>query len=269
MIEALVDRAARQLGIDRVTLRRRNLIRRFPHRNAAGPRVRLGRLRALPGPRAGVGRGSAGRPRRGDGDRVRDRRCYVERAGGAWESAEIELGDGGRFVIASSASPHGQGHETTFAQIAAESPAASSRERSSCASATARRRRRESERSAAARWRWPARRSPSPPSELVDAARPSSRRHCSTSTPRRSASTAAAFAADGAGRRSAGRGWPRSPPTRNGARPATRPVGCGRRRALPRATCSPPAPTRPTWRSSAAPGHLTCAGWSPSTTPAR
>ena len=36
MIEALVDEAARIVGIDRVTLRRRNLIRRFPHRTPTG-----------------------------------------------------------------------------------------------------------------------------------------------------------------------------------------------------------------------------------------
>ena len=119
MLESLVDRAARQLGIDRVTLRRRNLIRRFPHRNPQGLVYDSGDFeRCLdlafefgaaplvdPGAETVTGTGIA---------------SYIERAGGRWESAEIELRDGGRFVIASSASPHGQGHETTFAQIAAQ-----------------------------------------------------------------------------------------------------------------------------------------------------
>ena len=46
---------------------------------------------------------------------------YVERAGGALERrADRRLRPGGRFVIDSSSSPHGQGHDITFAQIAAE-----------------------------------------------------------------------------------------------------------------------------------------------------
>ena len=45
---------------------------------------------------------------------------YVERAGGMWESAEATVEPSGRVVIRSSTSPHGQGHETTFAQIAAD-----------------------------------------------------------------------------------------------------------------------------------------------------
>jgi carbon-monoxide dehydrogenase large subunit len=38
MIESLVDAAARAAGIDRITLRRRNLIRRFPYRTATRSR---------------------------------------------------------------------------------------------------------------------------------------------------------------------------------------------------------------------------------------
>jgi carbon-monoxide dehydrogenase large subunit len=45
---------------------------------------------------------------------------FVERAGGQWESAEVEVAPDGRVLIRSSASPHGQGHETTFAQIASD-----------------------------------------------------------------------------------------------------------------------------------------------------
>jgi aerobic carbon-monoxide dehydrogenase large subunit len=45
---------------------------------------------------------------------------YVERAGGLFESAEAELLPTGRLLIRSGSSPHGQGHDTTFAQVAAE-----------------------------------------------------------------------------------------------------------------------------------------------------
>jgi aerobic carbon-monoxide dehydrogenase large subunit len=44
---------------------------------------------------------------------------YVERAGGNWESARVEVLADGRVIARSGSSPHGQGHETTFAQIVA------------------------------------------------------------------------------------------------------------------------------------------------------
>jgi carbon-monoxide dehydrogenase large subunit len=45
---------------------------------------------------------------------------YVERAGGLWESALVRVEPDGRAVVRTGSSPHGQGHETTFAQIAAD-----------------------------------------------------------------------------------------------------------------------------------------------------
>jgi aerobic carbon-monoxide dehydrogenase large subunit len=45
---------------------------------------------------------------------------YVERAGGQFETADAELLPGGRLLVRSGSSPHGQGHDTTFAQLAAE-----------------------------------------------------------------------------------------------------------------------------------------------------
>ncbi|HEX3689166.1 MAG TPA: xanthine dehydrogenase family protein molybdopterin-binding subunit [Solirubrobacteraceae bacterium] len=144
MLEALVDEAARQMGIDRVTLRRRNLIRVFPHTTPTGLEYDSGDFeRCLdlalelsgahpdpdpepepepepdPEPEPRSVRAEAARPEavcvRGTGIAV-----YVERAGGAFESAAIQLQPGGRFTIASSSSPHGQGHDITFAQIAAD-----------------------------------------------------------------------------------------------------------------------------------------------------
>jgi carbon-monoxide dehydrogenase large subunit len=123
MIEALIDDAARQTGIDRISLRRRNLIRTFPHLTVTGLEYDSGNFegcldlalellgdarRAVADPEdalAVVGTGVA---------------LYVERAGGGWETARIVLASGGRFEVASSSSPHGQGHDTTFAQIAAD-----------------------------------------------------------------------------------------------------------------------------------------------------
>ncbi len=115
LLELTVDRAARELGIDPVDLRRRNLIRSFPHRSALGWTYDSGDYercldRALellePAPASGVaGAGVA---------------MYVERAGGNWESARVTVLRDGRVVADSGSCPHGQGHETTFAQILAD-----------------------------------------------------------------------------------------------------------------------------------------------------
>jgi carbon-monoxide dehydrogenase large subunit len=45
---------------------------------------------------------------------------FVERCGGLWESGSVEALPGGRVVVRTGSSPHGQGHETVFAQIAAD-----------------------------------------------------------------------------------------------------------------------------------------------------
>ncbi|HET7043896.1 MAG TPA: xanthine dehydrogenase family protein molybdopterin-binding subunit [Gaiellaceae bacterium] len=116
-VEGIVDEAARELGLDRIELRRRNLVRSFPHETPLGWTYDSGdyercldRALELLGPEpepdgrlhgSGVG-------------------LYVERAGGMWEVAEARVEPGGRIVVSSGSSPHGQGHATTFAQIAAD-----------------------------------------------------------------------------------------------------------------------------------------------------
>lgn len=46
---------------------------------------------------------------------------YVERAGSQlWESAAVSVGPAGRVIVRTGSNSHGQGHETTFAQIAAD-----------------------------------------------------------------------------------------------------------------------------------------------------
>ncbi len=120
MLESLVDDAARALSIDRVELRRRNLISSFPHSAPLGYVYDSGDYRGcldlalelLPDP------AGADHP----ADRVTGSgvAVFVERAGGRWEAADVEVGLDGRVIVRSSSSPHGQGHATTFAQIAAD-----------------------------------------------------------------------------------------------------------------------------------------------------
>jgi aerobic carbon-monoxide dehydrogenase large subunit len=127
VIEALVDRAARELNVDPIELRRRNLIQpdRFPYESATGctydsgnyplllerletladlPRLREAQaLARLEGRLFGIGIG-----------------MYVERSGGSWESAAASIEPGGRVLARIGSSPHGQGHETSFAQVIAD-----------------------------------------------------------------------------------------------------------------------------------------------------
>jgi aerobic carbon-monoxide dehydrogenase large subunit len=118
-LELTVDAAARQLGLEPVELRRRNLIQEFPHQTPLGFVYDSGdyarcldralELAALDEIDAGegrlLGRGVA---------------MYVERAGGQWESARVTIEADGRVMVRSGSNPHGQGHDTVFAQIAAE-----------------------------------------------------------------------------------------------------------------------------------------------------
>jgi aerobic carbon-monoxide dehydrogenase large subunit len=116
-VERTVDRAARQLGIDPVELRRRNLVRSFPHRTPLGFTYDSGDYERC----LDTALELLGPPPAPDGRLLgRGLALYVERAGGQWEAARATLQPDARVVVASSSSPHGQGHETTFAQIAAD-----------------------------------------------------------------------------------------------------------------------------------------------------
>ena len=117
-VECTMDIAARELGLDPVELRRRNLIRELPYRTALGWTYDSGDYaRCLDRVEELV------KPERGDeGDRLLGTGfgMYVERAGGQFETAEAELLPTGRLLVRSGSSPHGQGHDTTFAQVAAD-----------------------------------------------------------------------------------------------------------------------------------------------------
>jgi carbon-monoxide dehydrogenase large subunit len=118
-LELTVDAAARALGIDPIELRRMNLISEFPHKTPLGFTYDSGDYercldRALELADFGALDAGAGRLLgRGVG-------MYVERAGGQWESAHVTVEPDGRVIVRSGSNPHGQGHDTVFAQIAAE-----------------------------------------------------------------------------------------------------------------------------------------------------
>ena len=126
VIERLVDRAARRLGRDPVALRRRNMIARFPYLAALGSLVERGAFaggldKALA---AADAAGFAAR-RREAATRGRLRGmglgCYLETARGQpGEWAAIQFPPDGTVILALGTQSNGQGHETSFPQIASD-----------------------------------------------------------------------------------------------------------------------------------------------------
>jgi aerobic carbon-monoxide dehydrogenase large subunit len=117
-VECAMDDAARALGLEPAELRRRNLVRSFPYPSALGLTYDSGDYeRCLDLALEAV------EPERRRDDRVvvgTGFGLYVERSGGVFESARVTVERDGRVVVRSSTRPHGQGHDTAFAQIAAD-----------------------------------------------------------------------------------------------------------------------------------------------------
>ena len=135
-VERAMDMLARELAIDPAELRRKNFIRpgQFPFRTQAGAVYDSGDYektldRALEA--AGWARLEAERDAaRADGRVVGlGLSMYVESCGlgpssmvspGGWEHSQVTVERDGRISAATGASPHGQGNETTFAQMLAD-----------------------------------------------------------------------------------------------------------------------------------------------------
>jgi len=124
-IERLVDKAARELGFDRIELRRKNLVgpQMMPYPNAVGARYDSGTYEAnmdLAMRNADWG-GFAARRREAE---ARGKLLglglanYVESSIGApRERTEITVTSTGRVEVVIGTQPNGQGHETSFAQV--------------------------------------------------------------------------------------------------------------------------------------------------------
>ena len=126
MIERLIDEAARRCGFDAIELRRRNLVREFPYRKALGTVIDCGRFAdnlddAIV---AADHTGFAARreaSERGGMLRGLGVTCFMETARGAPnEGAELRFDDDGRVALLVGTQSNGMGHETAYAQIAAD-----------------------------------------------------------------------------------------------------------------------------------------------------
>jgi carbon-monoxide dehydrogenase large subunit len=140
-IERAVDALARKLELDPVELRRRNFIREFPATLASGLTIDSGDYGACldvaveQSEYEAVRAEQAQRRASGDSKRVGiGLSTYVEMCGlapsailgairysaGGWDTATIRCLPTGTVQVLTGTSPHGQGHETTWSQIAAD-----------------------------------------------------------------------------------------------------------------------------------------------------
>jgi carbon-monoxide dehydrogenase large subunit len=126
MIERLIDEAARRCGFDVIELRRRNLVREFPYRKALGAVIDGGRF-ADNLEDAIVAADHVGFAWRRDAAKQSGMlrgigvTCFMETARGAPnEGAELRFQEDGRVALVVGTQSNGMGHETTYAQIAAD-----------------------------------------------------------------------------------------------------------------------------------------------------
>lgn len=126
IIERLVDEAARVLGTDPVALRRLNLVRAFPHRTAMATTIDGGRFARNIDPALAAADAAGFPARRAESAAVGRLRglgvaCFMETARGApGEGAEVRFMPDGRVRLLVGTQSNGQGHETSFPQVAAD-----------------------------------------------------------------------------------------------------------------------------------------------------
>ncbi|NWG23517.1 MAG: xanthine dehydrogenase family protein molybdopterin-binding subunit [Pseudorhodoplanes sp.] len=139
VVERLVEVGARELGIDPAELRRRNFVKSFPHQtpvimtyDAGDYNASLRKAMELADVK-GFGKRKREAARHGK-LRGLGYSTYIEACGiapsqavgslgagvGLWESAEVRVNPTGSVEILTGCHQHGQGHETTFAQVVAD-----------------------------------------------------------------------------------------------------------------------------------------------------
>jgi len=139
LVERLVETAAHELKMDPAELRRRNFIREFPYASPVGLTYDTGDYQPLldravaladvAGFKARRAASAARGLRRGLGYS-----CYIEACGiapshvagalgaraGLFEAGEVRVHPTGKVTVFTGSHSHGQGHETTFAQVVAD-----------------------------------------------------------------------------------------------------------------------------------------------------
>lgn len=134
LIERAMDLVAREVGLDPAEVRRRNFIQRFPFQTVTGLNYDSGNYEA---PLEKALELVQYEKLREEQRRAREQgrylgiglATYVEicamgpssgMPAGGWESATVRVEPTGKATVLTGASPHGQGQETSFAQLAAD-----------------------------------------------------------------------------------------------------------------------------------------------------
>src|SRR5712672_2874050 len=139
VVERLVEVGARELALDPVELRRKNFIKSFPHQTPVIMSYDVGDYHASLKKALELADHKGYAKRKRESERNGKLRgiglsTYIEACGiapsqavgslgagvGLWESAEVRVNPVGTIEVLTGCHSHGQGHETTFAQLVAE-----------------------------------------------------------------------------------------------------------------------------------------------------
>ncbi|MCC0031691.1 MAG: xanthine dehydrogenase family protein molybdopterin-binding subunit [Brucellaceae bacterium] len=136
LLERTMEQSARKLGVDPAELRRKNFIRSFPHQTPVIMNYDTGNFEASLDAALDAVDYKGFAARRAESEKNGKKRgigmsCYIEACGiapsaavgslgagvGLWESAEVRVNAVGTIEVLTGSHSHGQGHETTFAQL--------------------------------------------------------------------------------------------------------------------------------------------------------
>ena len=139
VVERLVEVAAREMGLDPADLRKRNFVKNFPHQTPVIMAYDVGDFGASLKKAMEIADVKGFNKRKREAARHGKLRglgysAYIEACGiapsqavgslgagvGLWESAEVRVNPTGSVEVLTGCHAHGQGHETTFAQLVSE-----------------------------------------------------------------------------------------------------------------------------------------------------
>ena len=138
-LERVIDKAARELGVDPIALRRQNFITEFPYATPVAVEYDTGDYNATMDKLEEMG-DFKGFAKRREASEAKGKlrglgvNCYIEACGiapsnlvgqlgaraGLYESATVRVNATGGLVVMTGSHSHGQGHETSFPQVIAE-----------------------------------------------------------------------------------------------------------------------------------------------------
>lgn len=138
-LERVIDKAAQELGVDPIALRRQNFITEFPYATPVAVEYDTGDYHAtMDKLEEMIDRAGFDARRKASEAKGKLRglgvNCYIEACGiapsnlvgqlgaraGLYESATVRVNATGGLVVMTGSHSHGQGHETSFAQVVAE-----------------------------------------------------------------------------------------------------------------------------------------------------